>query len=116
MNSAAKAISSQRLKRRALSLGVVKTVDQALQFLLPVILVRCLDTATFGEYRLLWLAVGTLMSLVTLNMCGSLYLFVPRAEPRRKRVYVNNTMLYLAGVGLLCALVALTATGSAPRR
>ena len=105
MNSAAKAISSQRLKRRALSLGVVKTVDQALQFLLPVILVRCLDTATFGEYRLLWLAVGTLMSLVTLNMCGSLYLFVPRAEPHRKRVYVNNTLLYLAGVGVLCALV-----------
>jgi O-antigen/teichoic acid export membrane protein len=105
LNSAAKAISSQRLKRRALSLGGVKTVDQALQFLLPVILVRCLDTATFGEYRLLWLAIGTLMSLVTLNMCGSLYLFVPRAEPRRKRVYVNNTLLYLAGVGVLGALV-----------
>ena len=104
MSSAAKAISSQRLKRRALSLGVVKTVDQALQFLLPVILVRCLDTATFGEYRLLWLAVGTLMSVVTLNMCGSLYLFVPRAEPHRKRVYINNTLLYLAGVGVLCAL------------
>ena len=104
MNSVAKALSLHGLKRRALSLGAVKAVDHALQFLLPVILVRCLDTATFGEYRLVWLAIGTLMAIVTLNMCGSLYLFVPRAEPHRKRVYVNNTMVYLAGVGVLCAL------------
>jgi O-antigen/teichoic acid export membrane protein len=104
MNTAAKALSLRGLKRRALSLGAVKAVDHALQFLLPVILVRCLDTATFGEYRLLWLAVGTLMAIVTLNMCGSLYLFVPRAEPHRKRVYINNTMAYLAAVGVLCAL------------
>jgi O-antigen/teichoic acid export membrane protein len=104
MSSAAKAISSQGLKRRALSLGAVKAVDHALQFLLPIILVRCLDTATFGEYRLVWLAIGTLMAIVTLNMCGALYLFVPRAEPKRKRVFIQNTIVYLAGVGLLCAL------------
>ena len=58
MSTAAKAISLQRLKRRALSLGTVKVFDQAINFLLPVVLVRCLDTATFGEYRLLWLAGG----------------------------------------------------------
>ena len=48
MNTAAKAVSLSRLKRRAFSLGVVKAFDQALQFLLPILLVRCLDAATFG--------------------------------------------------------------------
>ena len=104
MNTAAKAISLGRLKRRALSLGMVKAFDQAMQFLLPVVLVRCLDSATFGEYRLLWLVVGTVMTFATLNMCGALYFFLPRSDALKKRLYVHHTMLYLAVAGLLCGL------------
>ncbi len=104
MTAATKAIASQGLKRRALSLGAVKAFDHALQFLLPVVLVRCLDAATFGEYRLLWLAVGTVMAFATLNMCGSLYFFVPRSDSRRKRLYVHHTLLFLALAGVLCGL------------
>ena len=105
MSTAANAASLQGLKRRALSLGAVKVFDHALQFLLPVVLVRCLDAASFGEYRLLWLAVGTVMAVATLNMSGSLYYFLPRSEPRRKRLYVHQTMLYLAAAGLVCAFL-----------
>jgi O-antigen/teichoic acid export membrane protein len=102
----AKAVRFQTLKRRALSLGAVKAFDHGLQFLLPLVLVRCLDTATFGEYRLLWLAVGTLMAFATLNMAGTLYYFVPPSEPRRKRLYVHQTMLFLAVSGVVCGLAA----------
>ena len=59
MTASAKAMTFRRLTRRAFSIGMIKASDKASQFLLPVVLVRCLDTATFGEYRLLWLAVGT---------------------------------------------------------
>src|SRR5262249_19962769 len=83
MSSASGTVSLSRLKRRALSIGAVKAFDHAMQFLLPLVLVRCLDTATFGEYRLLWLAVGTIMSFATLNMCGTLYYFVPRSDAPR---------------------------------
>ena len=99
------AITLQGLKRRALSLGMVKAFDQGMQFLLPIVLVRCLDAATFGEYRLLWLTVGTLIGIGTLNMAGVLFFFVPRSEPARKRLHIHQTMLYLAAVGLLCGLV-----------
>lgn len=99
------AITLRGLKRRALSLGMVKAFDQGMQFLLPVVLVRCLDAATFGEYRLLWLIVGTLIGVATLNMAGGLYFFVPRSEPERKRLYIHHTWIYLAAVGLLCALL-----------
>ena len=105
MNSAAKAISAQGLKRRALSLGAVKAFDHVLQFLLPVVLVRCLDTATFGEYRLLWLAVGTVLAVATLNMPGSLYYFLPRSETTKKRLYVHHTLVFLAAAGLACGLL-----------
>jgi O-antigen/teichoic acid export membrane protein len=104
MSTASKAISLHGLKRRAFSLGVVKAFDQAMQFLLPIVLVRSLDAATFGEYRLLWLVVGTVVALATLNMGGSLYFYVPRSDARMKKVYIHNTVLYFAGAGLLFSL------------
>src|SRR5215813_15012657 len=97
--------SLKNLKRRALSLGAAKAFDHAMQFLLPLVLVRCLDTATFGEYRLLWLAVGTIMSFATLNMCGTLYYFVPRSDAPRKCLYIHQALLFLALSGLACAFL-----------
>jgi O-antigen/teichoic acid export membrane protein len=104
VNTAAKAVSWRGLKRRALSLGAVKTFDHAMQFVLPVLLARCLDAATFGEYRLLWLTAGTVLGLATFNMAGGLYYFVPRADARRKRLYVHQTLAFLGFTGLLSAL------------
>ena len=103
MTASAKALSFRRLTRRALSIGVIKASDKAAQFLLPVVLVRCLDTATFGEYRLLWLLVGTVMAVATLGMPSGLALYLPHAEPERKRLYIHQTMLFLAASALLCA-------------
>ena len=57
MSAATKAIAANGLARRAFSLGAVKALDNTLQFLLPIVLVRCIDAQTFGEYRLLWLDV-----------------------------------------------------------
>ena len=105
MTAASKAVPLHGLRRRALSLGAAKAFDYAMQFLLPVVLVRCLDAATFGEYRLLWLAVGTVMYIATFNMPQSLYLFVPRSEPRMRRLYINQTLLFLGIVGLAFAWV-----------
>ena len=76
-----------------------------MQFVLPVILVRCLDTVTFGEYRLLWLVVGTVMAIATLNMAGGLYVFLPRSDAPRKRLYINQTLLFLVASGLICAAI-----------
>ena len=105
MSPAANALAWQGLKRRALSLGAVKAFDQAMQFLLPVVLVRALDAATFGEYRLLWLAVGTLMAVATLNFPGSLYFFVPRSEGARRSLYVHQTIAFLTAAGLVCGFI-----------
>ena len=97
------ALTVERLKRRALSLGAVKTFDYAMQFLLPVVLVRCLDATTFGEYRLLWLAVGTVMALAPLNIPQSLYFFLPRSPSRVKRIYILNTLAFLTVMGGIAA-------------
>jgi len=105
MNAATKAIAAQGLARRAFSLGAVKAFDNALQFLLPVVLVRCLDAHTFGEYRLFWLAVGTVMALAPLCMPGALYYFLPRSDAPTRRLYIHQTLAFLACTGLLSALI-----------
>jgi O-antigen/teichoic acid export membrane protein len=103
MESPAAVASAQVLGRRALSLGVANACDYAVQFLLPVLLVRCLSTADFGHYRLLWLAVGTAMAFAPMAMPASLYYFLPRADPAQRRLYVNQTILFLAAAGLVAA-------------
>lgn len=105
MSAASRALSLSGLGRRALSIGAVKAFDKAMQFVLPVVLARSLDTATFGEYRLLWLVLGT-VSLASLNMTGGgLYYFLPRSDAEHKRLYVHQTLLYMLVVGLACACV-----------
>jgi O-antigen/teichoic acid export membrane protein len=94
-----------RLWRRALSLGAASAFDYVLQFLLPLVLVRCLDTAAFGQYRLLWLAVGTVTALATLAMPPSLYYFLPRSDRATKRLYINQTLFFLVLGGLIAAWI-----------
>ena len=92
---------ARRLGQRAFHLGAANAFDYAMQFLLPVVLVRCLDTAAFGQYRLLWLAVGTVMAVATLAMPSCLYYFLPRSDAPAKRLYINQTLLFLAVAGLI---------------
>ena len=91
------------LERRALSLGVANAIDYALQFLLPIVLTRTLDAEAFGRYRLLWLVAMTFIAIAPLYMPQSLYYFIPRSDRPTQRLYVNQTILFLAGMGLLAA-------------
>ena len=94
---------AQSLERRAVSLGTANAVDYALQFLLPIVLTRALDAEAFGQYRLLWLAVGTLVAIAPFFMPQSLYYFLPRSDRATQRLYINQTLVFLAGVGLVAA-------------
>jgi len=95
------ASASSSLSRRALSLGAANAFDYAMQFLLPVVLVRFLTPEAFGQYRLLWLVVMTVMVMIPLNMHQVLYYFLPRADTGGKRLHVHMTLLYLGCAGVL---------------
>lgn len=92
-----------RLRQRALSLGAANALEAALQFLLPVVLARALDAATFGEYRLLWLVVGTVMAVGLFGMTNGLYYFLPRSEAPQRRLYIYQTLFFLGAIGLVVA-------------
>lgn len=91
----------RRLRRRAFSLGGANAFDYATQFLLPVVLARCLDVVSFGQYRLLWLVVRTVVAIAPFAVPVSLYYFLPRSDGTNKRLYINQTLLFLACTGLV---------------
>lgn len=95
--------AAEPLARQALSLGAAHACDSVLQFLLPVVLVRCLAPADFAQYRLLWLATGTVMAFATFAMPASLYYYLPRADAATRRLYINQTLVVLAAAGLAAA-------------
>jgi len=91
----------KRLGRRAMSLGFAGAFDYAVQFLLPIVLVRCLDAEAFGKYRLVWLLIGTAMAFLPMALQGTLYYFLPRSDAAAKRTYINQTLLFFAVAGLI---------------
>ncbi|MGZ5084917.1 MAG: lipopolysaccharide biosynthesis protein, partial [Usitatibacter sp.] len=97
--------SQASLERRAVSLGTAYALDYGLQFLLPMVLTRALDPHSFGEYRLLWLAMSTLLVIMPMCMPQSLYYFMPRSDARRKRLFLNQCLVFLAFAGVASALI-----------
>jgi O-antigen/teichoic acid export membrane protein len=93
------------LRSRAFSLGSANALDYAMQFLLPVILARFLAPEAFGEYRLVWLVIMTVIMIVPMQMPGVLYYFLPRSDAALKRMYIHQTLVYLAVAGAIGAFV-----------
>ncbi|HET7595752.1 MAG TPA: oligosaccharide flippase family protein [Burkholderiales bacterium] len=93
--------SLRSLRQRALSLGGANAYEYMTQFLLPVVLARSLDVLSFGQYRLLWLAVRTVVAIAPLAVPAGLYYFLPRSDGRHKRLYINQALLFLSFAGLI---------------
>jgi len=93
------------MRRQFITLGVANISDFAVQLFTPLVLVRVLDESGFGDYRLLWLAAGTLLAIVPFGMTGSLPYFLPRHDLRGQVVFVRQALFYMLLTGLLSALV-----------
>lgn len=96
--------TSRHSLRGAFTLGTASAIDYVLQFILPILLVRSLDSTEFGQYRVLWLVTNTVMAVAPLYMPQSLFYFLPRADKRRAS-YVANVLVFLTFMGLLGALI-----------
>ena len=88
--------------RRMLSVGGAHMLELALQFVLPVVLVRVLTPADFGVYRLVWLLVSTIGLIAPLGMISTLFFFMPNADRAERRGYVRQTEAFLVLTSLAC--------------
>ena len=105
---------SDRLRLNALSgpalwLVLGRGVGFLATFVVPLVLVRVFDQATFGTYKQLFLIYGTLYGLAQVGVAESLYYFVPR-HPADAGRHAVNAVGTLAVMGVAsAALIALAA-------
>ncbi|HEY2932228.1 MAG TPA: oligosaccharide flippase family protein [Acidobacteriota bacterium] len=93
------------MKRQIITLGIANIAEFAIQVFIPIVLVRVLDEISFGEYRLLWLAAGTLLAIVPFGIPASLPYFLPRHDLHGQAVFVRQALFYMATAGILAWLV-----------
>jgi O-antigen/teichoic acid export membrane protein len=87
-----------------------RSVGFAATFAIPIVLVRSLDPAGFGVYRLVFLVYGSVYVLAQIGMAESLYYFVPQRPDRAARS-VANSVTTLAVMGALAGSVMCLAAG-----
>ena len=73
----------------------------AVTFFVPVLLVRFFTPAEFGTYKQFFLVVYMLYGIGQMGMAESLFYFLPLSPAVAGR-YVVNSLLILAGIGVVC--------------
>jgi len=88
---------------QALVLSISRIVNQGLQILSPVILVRLLTVTQFGQYREFLLYVTLLVPICTLSITNSLIYFVPRTPARTWSLVRLSVILVACSTALVVA-------------
>lgn len=98
--------NSQGLTRNTILLSLSGGIEFGMQMAIPMIFVRYLEPATFGQYRLLWLIAGTSLAIAPCFMPQSLFYFLPRASQINKGIFIGNVLAYLTVAGTIVAFAA----------
>lgn len=93
-----------RVGRIAATLGSGLT-DYAIQFAIPIVLVRTLDVAQYGTYQLIWLTVLSAASVSLWYLPESLFYFLGGRTREQQGLYVRNSTALLAMAGVLVGVV-----------
>lgn len=102
-----------RVRTRSLVIMLGQGITQASAIAVGIVLVRIISQETFGSYRQVLLVYTTLAALVSLQLDQSLYYFVPKLAPERRRALLAQTLgtalaLVSAASAVMATLVVLT--------
>lgn len=101
-----------RVRKGAAMLAVAGFIEYGLQFLVPIILVRTVSVAEYGDYRLLWLITTTALAFAHLNIPQGLFFFLARDRDEERGVVVANAMAFMGATGIIAAAGFLVLGGS----
>jgi len=101
-----KANPNESLSSRTLWYLGAKTAAFALNFGLPLILVRRLSQHEFGIYKQVFLIIATSMSVLPLGVGMSAFYFLPRDGSDKGHIVLNAVLLHIVvGAAVLALLV-----------
>ncbi len=89
---------------------VARAYSAGVTFFIPLALARLLELAEYGTFKQFFLVGTTLYLALLLGVPQSLYYFLPRASDRERASYLGQTLIWLAGAGVVVGGALLVAT------
>lgn len=75
------------------------------------VLSRGLDVEAYGTYQQIWLYYNLIVQIFAMGVPASMLFFIPRLPVERHAVFVRQSLLMLAGVGLVFGLATASLAG-----
>src|SRR4030043_231290 len=100
-----------RIRTRSILIMVFKGLTQSVQMIIAIILVRLISKEMLGSYRQVMLVYGLVAGLLTLQIENSLYYFLPKYGPEKRRDIVTQTLFVASIVSLIIGLVMFFSAG-----
>jgi len=110
LNMDLKTNPNESLSTRTAWYLAAKTAAFALNFALPLILVRRLNQHEFGVYKQLFLIIATAMSVLPLGVGMSVFYFLPRPGVDKGNIVLNVILFHVLVGGAVMALLVLHPT------
>lgn len=82
-----------RIRTRTIILIASRALQQAVGIIVPIVLVRLLTKETVGSYRQVFLIYTVLAGILSYQLGNSLFYFLPRISPERRRTLLAQTFL-----------------------
>ena len=96
-----------RIRTRSLIITASRAMTSAVALIVAVFLVRLVSKEVFGTYRQVMLVATFLVSALGIHLPQSLFYFVPKLGPGKRRLVLSQTLIATASIGLVSAVVML---------
>lgn len=100
-----------RIRTRSILIMAFHGLTQGTQLIIGIFLVRLISKEMLGSYRQVMLVYGLLAGIFTIQIEGSLYYFLPKCGPEKRRDLVAQTLLITGIISLSIGLAMFFSAG-----
>ena len=100
-----------RIRTRSILIMTFQGITQATQLILGMVLVRLISKEMLGSYRQVALSYALIAGIFSLQLESSLYYFMPKLGPQRRRELLTQTLLTTGLLSLVISLAMFLTAG-----
>ncbi len=105
-----------RIRTRSFFIMTFQGLTQTAQLIISVVLVRLISKEMLGSYRQVMLVYSLIMGIFTIQIESSLYYFLPKYGPEKRRNLVTQTLFTTGLISLFIGLTMFFSAGLFAKR